>query len=211
MALPQSGILSAVARNLANFINTSAEGKPQVRIGPPAEAVPDATESAQIVNLFFYRFEPLGFHADATTEQAYHLRIHCLVTAFANPAQSALPTGGNETLSGGEICLRVLEGVLQLFCEDPVRTVEVERKHPVSGVSETITTLLQIIHKPLASEELSQIWATQGDLHYRPSLLFEFAAVPVTPWNKPVPDKTVVEGGVRIKVEASLAHRRKEQ
>lgn len=204
MALPQPGMISAVAADLAAFISTTLDGRPQVLIGPPAEAEPKVAESSQLLNLFFFRFEPSAFYADSTTADPRYMRLHCLITAFATPASETTPDGGTFTLSGGEVCLRLLEGVIQAFDQDPVRKISMTRLNTVSGQSQTIETLLQIILKPMATEELNQIWSTQGELHYRPSLLYEFAVAPVTPWVSRPDAKRVKEDGVLLDTEATL-------
>ncbi|MER8605542.1 DUF4255 domain-containing protein [Mesorhizobium sp. M1233] len=198
-------MISAIARDLAKYLTTTVEGKPQVMIGPPAEAEAKAADAQPVINLFLFRFEPSAFYPDAATVDPIYLRIHCLITAYATVASSTTAGGSAETLGAGEICLRLLEGIIQAFHEDPVRTVAVVRTNP-DGQQQTLQTLLQIILKPLTTEELNQIWATQGDVHYRSSLLYEFAVAPITPWSGRPSAKTVAEDGRVIRVDGSLVN-----
>lgn len=184
MAIPIPSILSEIARHLSERVNTDVSGRPQVRIGPPADADPGDANTDPIVNLFIYRVEPSGFYPDATSNDPFHIRLFLLVTAYSST--TTIP-GDNTVVSAGEINLRLLGSIMQLFHENPVQQIMLTRANPVSGEEEEIRTELQIVFKPLSSEEINQIWATQASTAYRASLAYELALAPVTPWMSRAP------------------------
>lgn len=185
MSLPTPSILSEIASQLATFIHTSVNGRPQVRIGPPADAEPTDNNSEPIINLFLYRIEPSGFYPDATVTDPLYVRIHCIVTAYSSATAESDGNGTQTMVSAGEINLRLLGSLVQLFHEQPVHDIIFRRTRPDDGAVEEIRTALQVVFKPLSSEEINQIWATQGDTAYRASLAYELALAPVTPWMQP--------------------------
>jgi hypothetical protein len=137
------------------------------------------------LNLFFYRFEPSGFFPQAAADQRWHVRARCLVTAF-----SISETDAMGIVPAGEIDLRVLGSVMQYFHENPVMIDGAKSWH------------LEVVPGNLSSEEINQIWASQHNVPYRPSLLYEFALLPVEPQKfGPLPGM-VVEGGARTRVNA---------
>ncbi len=203
MALPDPSILSEIAVQLGNTVTSSVGGKPKVRIGPPSEAETGNAAKDQLINLFLYRFEPSGFYPEATTGDPLHMRIHCLVTAYG--AQESEPNpGGNQTIVGaGEVDLRLLGAVAQHFHEDPVRDIVFRRTNPVTIQDEEIRTSLQIVLKSLSSEEINQIWSTQGSSSYRSSLAYELALAPITPWTPTHPAQPV--DSARIEMLAPMS------
>lgn len=187
MAVPIPSILSEIARHLSERVNTDVSGRPQVRIGPPADADPGDTNTEPIVNLFIYRVEPSGFFPDATGNDPFHIRLYLLVTAYSSTTTIPGDNGDDTVVSAGEINLRLLGSIMQIFHENPVQQIVLTRANPVSGQDEEIRTDLQIVFKSLSSEEINQIWATQADTAYRASLAYELALAPVTPWTPRVP------------------------
>jgi len=165
MALPRSS-LSRVCRAIADFVSVGLDASAnsiQVMIGSPASAAPAATDTNHRVNLFFYRIEPAGFFTGDTPGDPWWVRLHCLVTGFGVE---------EEQISAGENDLRLLGEVMRLFHETPVQsalTVDDE------------TFRLQVVFHPLGADELNQIWSTQGDVSYRPSVAYEMALAPVLP------------------------------
>ena len=112
MPLPPSS-LSRVCRSVADFLSAeidAIQNSIRVMIGNPADASKDATTEHR-VNLFFYLMEPTGFGPDAAPDEVWHLRLHCLVTAFG---VDELP------VSAGENDLRLLGEVLRAFHETPI-------------------------------------------------------------------------------------------
>jgi hypothetical protein len=135
------------------------------------------------LNLFFYRFEPSGFFPQASANDRWHVRARCLMTAF-----SITETEGTDIIPAGEIDLRVLGSVMQHLHEHPVM-VDTPR-----GIH------LEVVAGNLSSEEINQIWASQHNVPYRPSLLYEFALLPVEPSSYNLPPALVTAGGTSVTV-----------
>ncbi len=163
MVLPVSS-LSIVCSAIAEFVRTgidAANNSINVSIGAPAEAAVNTNEHR--VNLFFYRFEPSGFEAAVRPDQPWRIRFYCLITAFGIM---------EDTVSAGENDLRMLGEVMRIFHETPIMdAVEVDGQ----------TVRLQVVFSPLSDDQLNQVWSTQGDTTYRPSVVYEMALVPVVP------------------------------
>jgi hypothetical protein len=181
MAVPAPSMLSAVADALRSDINTHVSGAPKVSVGTPASAEAAAAETDPRVNLFFYGFAPSGFEPEIGAQDSLRLRLRCIVTAFG-PSMPDPASATGATISGGEVDLRLLGGVIQHFHANPVREVAFARENPVSARTEEIRTALQIVFTPMQAEEINQIWAAQGDTAYRPSVAYEIALLPITPW-----------------------------
>ncbi|MCP4308627.1 MAG: DUF4255 domain-containing protein [bacterium] len=182
MAIPMPSIMSEIARHLSELVNTTVSGRPKVRIGPPADADPGDSNTEPIINLFIYRVEPSGFYPDASGNDPLYVRLYCLVTAYSSTTTIPGDNGDDTVVSAGEINLRLLGSVMQLFHENPVQRIVFQRANPVSGRDEEIRSDLQVVFKSLSSEEINQIWATQADTAYRASLAYELALAPITPW-----------------------------
>ncbi len=181
MALPEPNILSAISSHLSSLVTNTVSGSPHVRIGPPADAEPKDGNSDPMVNLFLYRIEPSGFYADASSHDPFYVRIQCLVTAYGSTAPEEGDGDANSSISAGEINLRLLGSVLQVFHENPVQDVVFKRTNAQTALEEEIRTSLQIVFKSLSTEEINQIWATQGDAAYRSSVAYELALAPIVP------------------------------
>jgi hypothetical protein len=186
MALPETS-LSRACRSIANFIQSSfsAASHPiQVRIGTPAAAQPATTDTEHRLNLFFHRFEPNGFGSHELPHEVWWIRVHCVITAFAVD---------EDRISAGETDLRLIGEVLRLFHENPVMT-------PVDVGGETMQA--QMVLQPLGLDQIFQLWQTQGDVPYRPSLAYEIALVPIVP-STPAVDAPLV-GAIGAEVRGSL-------
>jgi hypothetical protein len=61
-----------------------------------------------------------------------------------------------------------------------------------------------MVHTPLSSLEINQIWSTQGDVAYRPSLLYEIALLPIEPRTHAAPPLPVVAGGLNLQSRANV-------
>jgi Pvc16 N-terminal domain len=142
------------------------------------------------LNLFFYRFEPSGFFPQASANDRWHVRARCLMTAF-----SITETDGANIIPAGEIDLRVLGSVMQYLHEHPVMVDDARGIH------------LEVVPGNLSSEEINQIWASQHNVAYRPSLLYEFALMPVEPVVPAVSAGIVIEGGANATVSAHHSKR----
>lgn len=165
MALPQS-TLSRICRSIADFLGQGLDANAnaiRVLMGPPAEASPGASATEHRVNLFFYRIEPPGFFPDVAPDEIWRIRLHCLITAFGM-------TEGQ--VSAGENDLRLLGEIVRLFHETPIMG-------PVGLNGEQVR--MEAVFRPLEIEELNHLWATQGDVAYRPSVAYELSLVPIIP------------------------------
>jgi hypothetical protein len=189
MTLPVSS-LSQVCRAVADHVATNlaaATNNVRVTVGSPATAVPGATEEHH-VNLFFYRIEPNTFAPAPSPNGDWLLRLSCLVTPFGLE---------EDQIGAGENDLRLLGGVLSAFHARPVLA-------PVAIGDTTVRP--QVVFQPLAAEDLSHLWGTQGELAYRPSIAYEVALVPVPPQEPDLGHRLV--GAVGFEGRASAAGRR---
>ena len=163
MALPESS-LSIVCNSISEFVRgglNAAANNINVTMGAPAEVADDDDEHR--VNLFFYRFEPSSFQASAYPNDPWRVRLFCLITVFGI-LDDNVPAGENE--------LRMMGEVLRIFRETPILGEVM-----VSGQS----VRLQVIFSPATDEQVNQIWSTQGDTSYRPSVIYEMALAPIMP------------------------------
>ena len=185
MAAPAPSSVSEACRAVAQFLAANLQvGDAAVRVtlGTPAEAAPGEQDSEHRINLFFYRFEPIGFGPDRLPGETWYLRAYCLVTPFAR-----LEDG----VSAGEGDLRLLGEVVRIFHENPAQTVDIsvyedEGSEPVAG-----SFHIETVYEPLSPEAINQLWSTQGDVVYRPSLAYELALAPVLP-RPPAPQSPLV-------------------
>jgi hypothetical protein len=189
MALPVSS-LSQVCRSIADFLANrleAAQNNIQVRIGSPASAAPIQGDNEHRVNLFFYRVEPNGFGPAAAPDETWMLRLSCLVTAFGVE---------EDLISAGENDLRLLGSVLSVFHERPILD-------PVAINGTTVRP--QVVFQPLGMEEINHLWATQGEVVYRPSVAYEMALIPILPRNPRLGGPLV--GAVGFEVRSNEAGR----
>ncbi len=99
------------------------------------------------------------------------IKMFCVITAVGidedvdNDATVDFSAGINE--------LRMLSQVMRLFQEQPVMLIDGDNPGEVWHT--------QFIPHPLADEQINQIWSTQGDTVYRPSLAYEITLAPVEP------------------------------
>lgn len=163
MAISASS-LSIVCKHVFDFIGTglgASVNNIAMTLGAPGEEAEDT--GINRINLFFYRFEPGGFDAMSHPQEPWHMRIFCLITTFGV---------GDTDVSAGEYELRMLGEVIRLFRETPVLS---------AVTSETEEVRLQAVFTPVSDEQINQIWSTQGDVNYRPSVVYELALVPIVP------------------------------
>lgn len=185
MAAPAPSSVSEACRAVVKLLSDELQvGDAAVRItlGTPADAAPSDADSEHRINLFFYRFEPIGFGPDRLPGETWQLRAHCLVTPFAR---------FEDGVSTGEGDLRLLGEVVRIFHENPVQTIEIsvygdDEQGPVGGSFQ-----IQSVFEPLSAEAINQLWSTQGDVVYRPSLAYELALAPVLP-RQPAPQSALV-------------------
>lgn len=191
MALPVSAI-SQACKSVRDFVSDGLESngeKLHVLIGTPAEAAPGTSDSDHRVNLFFHRISPAGFGSHTGPGDPWLVRLHCLITAFATTANN---------ISAGENDLRLIGEVVRLFHETPVLA-------PIVVNGETVR--LQVVFQPLSLDEINHLWSTQGDVAYRPSVLYEMALAPVVPSERTVDAGRVAAVGheVRATMDARQA------
>jgi len=164
MALVASSV-AQVCKSLAQYLGAEFGGldtEVRVLLGSPADAATSEQDSEHHLNLFFFRFEPSGFEADTLPGETQYLRMHCLATPFAI---------AEDSIGSGENDLRIIGEVLRVFQEKPVFEMEVDGQH----------FHLQVMFQTLGMDQINQLWSTQGDTIYRPSVLFEVSLAPVVP------------------------------
>ncbi len=163
MSLPVSS-LSAICTAVADFVRSGLDtvtNDIDVSVGIPAEA----TSTKHLINLFFYKFEPSGFVLNTRPDEPWRIRIHCLITAMGI-AENAVSAGENE--------LRLIGEILRVFHENPVLA-----SADIGGEQ----VRLQVVYNPVSEDQINQIWSTQGDAVYHPSLAYEMSLTPVMPEN----------------------------
>lgn len=202
MSPPVPSGLSMAGQILRNRLKTEAFAgvdNVDVMLGTPAEAAKKLQPSTprSIVNLFFYRVEPSGFFPDAGNRDRWFVRIRCLITVFssAQPEQGDGGDGMMPAVPEGELDLRLLGEILRYFHEFPTHS-------PRAG--ETLEASLQVVFAKFTSEEINQIWSTQGDTIYRPSVAYEIALVPIEPREFAPAPTPVAAGGARLAVDSGL-------
>lgn len=188
MTAPNHSSLSSVCRGIADFVKDEidfGDASVDVVIGNPENAEPSnqGNNNNHQINLFFYKFQPSGFQPDVMPGENWLLRCHCMITPFAVD---------EDNKSAGEIDLRLLGEVMRLFHEQPVQSMDIDDD------GNTQTFQIQVVNQPLELEELNQLWGTQGDVIYRPSVVYEIDLVPVIPLEKTVESPLVGAWGVDI-------------
>lgn len=163
MPLPVSSI-SVMCNQISTFVRSglnAASNNILVSMGAPSE-VADSDDEHR-VNLFFYRFEPSGFQAGAHPNDPWRVRMFCMITTFGVD-EDGIAAGENE--------MRLLGEIMRIFREQPI-------SDPVVVGSETVR--LQTIFSAATDEQMNQVWSTQGDSAFRPSVIYEMALAPVMP------------------------------
>ncbi|MDW8323761.1 MAG: Pvc16 family protein [Burkholderiales bacterium] len=189
MALAPSS-LAQVCRRLADDLSEGINGTTTTRIsvllGTPAAAAPADSDNDHRLNLFFFRFEASGLQPDVLPGETWLLRAHCLVTPFCVD---------EPPLSAGENDLRAIGEVMRHFHERPVFEIEVDGQ----------AFLIQVVFLNLGLEQINQLWSTQGDTAYRPSVLFEVSLAPVIPRRPAVQPPRV--GALGVEASPGIAAR----
>lgn len=184
---PLSQVCKGIRAYLDGELNAPDRSKVSVLLATPADtASAGAGDSDHRLNLFFYRFEPSGLFPDTLPGETGWLRAFCLVTPFA---------AEEDSVGAGENDLRLIGEVMRVFHEKPVfqLSVDGEEYH------------LQVIFQPLGLDQLNQLWSTQGDTLYRPSVLYEVSLAPILPAVKAVP--APLAGGFGLQVQPTLEQR----
>ena len=163
MPLPESS-LSIICAAIGDFVRNgvnAATNNITVSIAAPAEVAED--DDQHRINLFFYRFEPAGIQSAVRPDEFWRMRMFCLITSFGID-EDDIPAGEND--------LRMLGEVMRIFHQQPV----------LSAVNiGSVSVRLQVVFTPVTDEQINQIWSTQSDTVYRPSVIYELALMPVIP------------------------------
>ncbi len=182
---PLSQVCKGLRAYLDSEINAPDRSKVTVLLATPADtASAGAGDSDHRLNLFFHRFEPAGLFPDTLPGETGWLRAFCLITPFA---------AEEDTLGAGENDLRLIGEVSRIFHEKPVFRLNVDGTE----------YHLQVIFLPMGLDQLNQLWSTQGDAVYRPSLLYEVSLTPVVPLKPAVP--APLAGRLGLGVQSTLA------
>lgn len=196
MSLPVPSALSIAAKVLRNnlkFIAFQGLDQLEVVIGTPSSAANLDDNGKSKVNIFLYCVEPSGFYPDRGSDERWFVRLRCLITSFGK-TEAESDEGTN--IAEGEIDLRLLGEVLRHLNENPVIFPDED---------EGLDASLQVVYSPLTTEEMNQIWSTQGDVPYRTSLHYELALAPIDPRVSRLPARPVVEGGLRPELHGNMA------
>jgi hypothetical protein len=186
MVAPSS--LSIVCEHIRQFVRTEIDAAAnglEVSIGAPAAI---DTGSEHHLNLFFYRFEPSGFEAGARPDAPWRIRMFCLVTPFGINEGT-----GSATVPAGENDMRMLGDVMRVFHETPILP-------PVAAGGVTVRT--QVMFLSTTDEQINQVWSTQGDIHYRPSVVYEMSLTPIVPAALAPPPRIVGTIGLEARTTA---------
>ncbi len=179
--------LSVAVRGIAAFLQgrfgATLEPVTVSLLSPEAVRRNAETSDTHILNLFFYRLSPSGFHAGATAEEPNFIRLHALLTPFVGT-----PEDPHE-----DIAFRILGLAIRYLSEQPV--VPTILPGASSGVASDFREVpafteyqLQAVMQSLTMEELNHIWTTQGgETAYRLSAAYEFALVPIEPLARRTP------------------------
>lgn len=169
--------VSRVMRGLRGYL-AEALGMPvaQILIAHPQSAAEqsDHGPGLQHLGLFLYRAEIDGFPADGTYPDPVYLRLHCLLTPFSVDETDDEGTA----ISAGENDLRLLGGVMSALHRNPVLVVG----------DDDGEVQLQVVPVNLDVEEINNLWSTQTDVAYRPSVAYELALAPL-PMAQPPDDR----------------------
>lgn len=200
MPLPTSS-LAKICNQVREHIDTlgqtpsPADWDVNVTIGAPGANLV-TVNNANTLNLFFYRFEPSGFHADARPGDVQWMRVFCVITAFG--IDEDVDSDSVVDFSAGFNELRMLSQVMRLFQEQPVMLFEGDDPGEIWHT--------QFVPRPLADDQINQIWSTQGDTIYRPSLVYEITLAPVEPLKPEAQAARVASVGTFASADISDRH-----
>jgi len=184
---PISQVCKGIRSYLDSEINAPTRSKVSVVLAAPADtAATGAGDSEHRLNLFFYRFEASGLFPDTLPGETGWVRAFCLITPFA---------AEEDSVGAGENDLRLIGEVMRIFHEKPVFELAVDGED----------YYLQVIFQSLGLDQLNQLWSTQGDTTYRPSLLYEVSLAPVIPAEKAV--AAPLTGSFGLDLQATLERR----
>ena len=178
MALVVSS-LSVALQGFADFLDGQFAGEIVVSLDAPQRAQEVAKGLAKsLLNVFFYRVSPSGFHAEAGFQDPLFIRAHVLLTCF--PAGQGAPENDAD--------LRVLGNAMAFLHSAPTIPVVLPGAAPGGAGPDDFRTRTPVPYRvhavlqALTMEEVNHIWTTQGtEIAYRLSVGYELALIPVEP------------------------------
>ena len=185
--------LSVAIQGIADYLDSELGPDVAVSVDSPQAASEAAKSSSKhLLNLYFYRIAPSGFHADSGADQPFFIRLHALLTPFR----------GSQEQQADDADLRILGHTIRVLQSRPVlppilpgATVGGDDEDFRGQPGNTAYRLQAMLQSP-SMEELNHIWTTQGgELAYRLSAAYEFALVPIEPLVRrtpPVPTRTAI-------------------
>ena len=196
----QASSLSVAVQSIADYLAADFAlrfpGDVHVLVDTPASASEKVKSSTKhYLNLFVYRVAPSGFHAGASSNDPFFVRINALITPFL--ATDATTDDDSELRLIGH-AIRVLQShpVIPATVLPGTGTVFAGDFRKDLPASRLTNYRLQAVLQAPSVEELNHIWTTQGgDLPYRLSAAYEFALIPIEPLSfvtPPVPTRTAI-------------------
>lgn len=179
MALVAPSTLSSATDGVRNALANHLGNDATVIVDIPHRAEDLIKDGTPVVNLFFYKILPSGFHAGAGTKDPLMLRLHCLITPFSKDTQEQTAVNQPATTEpAGEINLKLLGKVISYFHQNPIiGPLPPDDQNP-DGTRYTLETVLRAPDM----EEINHVWMTQGnDIPYRTSAVYEFSLIPLDP------------------------------
>jgi hypothetical protein len=198
MTLPVSP-LAKICDVVRDHINTlgqatsPSEWDISVTIGAPGINLATA-QSKNTINLFFYRFEPFSFAADSMPGDVQWMKVFFVITAFGIDEGTSDDSNLEFSVGFNELCM--LSQVMRLFQEHPVMLVNGDDDQQWH---------LQFISRPFNDEQINQIWTSQGETIYRPSVVYEIAVAPIIPEQSTTQSARV--GSIGTQAGASIKNR----
>jgi len=191
MVVPVSS-LSVAIQGIADYLDGELGEDVAVSVDSPQAASEAAkTASKHLLNLFFYRIAPSGFHADTGADEPFFIRLHALLTPFRG-AQQQQADDTDLRILGHTIRVLQSQPVLPPILPGPPEGSDDDFRDQPDNVAYRLQAILQ---SP-SMEDLNHIWTTQGgELAYRLSAAYEFALVPIEPLvrrSPPVPTRTAI-------------------
>ena len=184
--------LAIAADKISEVLQAVFNGEVLAIVDTPAAAqkLAESSPNKHLLNIFFYRIAPSGFHAAQTNNEPLFLRVSALLTPFPKKTNTA----GEEYPE-----LRILGEVVRHFHENPI-SAQLATPQGQNGTAYRLQTVLQAP----TMEELNHIWTTQGsDMSYRTSAAYEFALVPVDPLQAATPAGDVTTALIEVEPEVT--------
>lgn len=161
--------VSRVMRGLRGYLAAALElPVAQVLLTHPQSAADQSDQGPglQHLGVFLYRTEIDGYPADGAYPDPVYLRLYCLLTPFSVDETDE----EGVTISAGENDLRLVGGVIAAMHRRPVLVVGDEASGEVQ---------LQVVPVTLSAEDINNLWSTQTEVAYRPSVAYEVALAPL--------------------------------